>query len=151
MTGTSSIGTVVEIGDADDDYFDLGCTVDADLPGPDTQFVEDKCLGQATRHVQSIATWIQMGELTVTLKYGQDAYEQLLDWQDASTRLYVKLTFPKQYTDAGVLQATAAYAKFRAYVKQPKVNFDGEGGRVPISLTMKVDSAVEFTPGTSIS
>lgn len=151
MTGTSSIGTQVQIGEIDGVFVDLGCTVKASLPGPETQFVEDKCLGQTSRGISSIATWINLGMLTLTLKYGQDAYEQLLDWQNDSLRLFVKLTFPKQLTDAGILQATAAVAEFRAYIQQPQLDFPEDGGRVPIDLTLKVDSDIDFTPGTSIS
>ena len=151
MAGTSSIGTQVEIGEADEDYVDLGCTVEADLPGPDTQFVEDKCLGQDDRGIASIPTWDDLGTMTLRLKYGQDAYTQLLAWQEDQVRLHVKLTFPKQITDAGELQTVAAYAKFRAYVKQPSVSFPEDGGRVPINLTLKVDSRPVFTEGTSIS
>ncbi len=151
MTGTSSIGANFQLGEADDDYVDLGCIVDADLPAPETQFVDDKCLGQDDRHVASIPTWIQDGDAMITLKYGQDAYDQIMEWQEANQRLYAKVTFPKQLTDAGDLQDTAAIAKFRCYVKQQKTTFDGEGGRVQIALTLKVDSIVTFTPGTSIS
>ena len=151
MTGTSSIGTNVQIGETDGVFADLGCVVKTSLPGPETQFVEDKCLGQDSRAIQSIPTWIQLGMLTLSLKYGQDAYDQILDWQNDALRLYVKLTFPLQMTDAGVLQSVAATAEFRAYIQQPQLDFPEDGGRVPIDLTLKVDSDVDFTPGTSIS
>jgi hypothetical protein len=151
MTGTSSIGANIELGEADDDYTDFGCMVDADPPAPETQFVPDKCLGQEDRHVRSIATFIEDGDAQINVKYGQDGYDQLLTWQEEGRRLYGKVTFPKQFTDAEELQDTAAIAKFRCYVKQPKINFDGEGNRVMISLTVKVDSKVTFTKGTSIS
>jgi hypothetical protein len=153
-TGTSSIGTNVQIGETDGVWVDLGCVVSTDLPGPEQQFVEDKCLGQSSRGIASIPTFQNLGTMSLMLKYGQDAYTQLLAWMqdsDGPVRVFVKLTFPKQLTDAGVLQATAAIAEFRAYIQQPSISFAEDGGRVPINLTLKVDSDIEFTEGTSIA
>ncbi len=153
MAGVSSFGTQVQIGEADEDYVDLGCVTMAGVPGPDQQFSEDKCLGQDDRGIPSLPGFQDLGMMTLNLKYGQDAYGQLLDWQqeEPPRRVWVKLTFPKQYTAAGVLQAVAATCKFRAYIKQPSIEFPEDGGRVPINLTLKIDSMPDFTPGTSIS
>lgn len=159
--GVSSLGVNVEVGTAAAEitdfpdigtitFVDLGCVVSTDLPLPETQFFEDKCLGQTNRVVKSIPTWLMPGEMSLNLKYGQDAFNQINTWQAVSKRLYVRLTFPKQLVPStGVLQATAATAVYRAYIRQPKVDFPEDGGRVPITLTLKVDSEVQFTKGTA--
>jgi hypothetical protein len=147
MTGTSSYGVNVQLGETDGVYVDLGCVVSTDLPGPEQQFVEDKCLGQDSRAVASIPTFQNLGTMSLMLKNGQDGYAQCVEWMNTEPppQLFAKLTFPKQYTDAGVLQATAAYAKFRAYLQQASLSFAEDGGRVPLNVTLKVNSAIEFT------
>ena len=159
--GISAVGTQVEIGAAGDEdeentvgdatfSEDLGCVVKADLPELETQFVEDKCLGLDPAVVPSIPTWLMPGEMSLGLKYGQDAYVQIKAWQLAKKRLWVRLTFPKQLTSAGILQATATTAVFRAYIRQPKIDFPEDGGRVPLDVSLKIDSDITVTPGTAI-
>lgn len=151
-TGVSSYGAAVQIGESDGVYVDLGCTIGAQLPGPMQQFVDDKCLGQATRGIASIPTFQDLGTMTLNLKYGQDAYSQLLTWmqEEPPRQVYVKITFPKQLDSGGDQQATAAYVKFNAYIQQPSIEFPEDGGRMPINLTLKVNSDFDFTEGSAL-
>lgn len=160
--GLSSIGTSIQVGtsvnaitdfpdEGDITFVDLGCVISSDLGLPETQFFEDKCLGQESRLVKSIPTWNMPGEFTTMHKFSQDTFQQLNTWQEDQKRLNVKLTFPKQLVAAtGILQTVADTARFRAYIRTAKTPFPEDGGRVTVEVTYKIDSEIQYTEGTAV-
>ena len=152
--GVSSFGMNFQIGESDGSYVDLGCVISAELPGSVQQFVEDKCLGQDTRGIRSIATYQDLGEATFMTKYSGSGFDANLEHCkiEPPKRLYAKITFPKEVI-SGVAQTTAAVLKFRCYLKQSPVTFPEDGGRLTMSIAVKCDGWDEtedwnFTAGS---
>jgi hypothetical protein len=151
--GVSSYGAAFQVGTAAGSYStDLGCTVSGTLPLPDQQFSEDKCLGQTSRIIKSIPGFQDAGMMTTVHKYNQDVVTQLLTWfqTEPPPELYAKMTFPKEVGDDGSVQAAAAEATFRVYLKSAPIEIPEGGDRMTMTVSWKINSDVTFTEGDTV-
>jgi hypothetical protein len=146
---TSSIGLTLQYStDNRSSWITLGCVLDLGYDGATKEIKETTCLSQSNRWKTFFGTFVDAGEITVTLDFSKTMFPTLLGLIDDQDPIDVRMAVPDG-TDITDPTTCSRFDCDMLLSKGPGLTFASDGDRVKMPLTLKLSGQPTFTPAGS--